>query len=156
MRNGSLWSNIVFEKVVISHSNNKKLQTWSLYKMILKAHKKGVFMPIFSCNFDEPIEPNRPLVCYWYMVMLRSAKWEYWSLTITKGVQCLYQQFCWILMMVNNVSNWGEYAWINIVTNPMVININLKCLYTLKLCSFTTGSTKLNIVALQVNNIVKN
>ena len=36
MRNCSLWSNIAFEKEVISHSNNKRLQGWSLLLGIWK------------------------------------------------------------------------------------------------------------------------
>ena len=38
MKNGSLWSNTVFEKEVISHSNNKRLQL-KPFIMHLKAHK---------------------------------------------------------------------------------------------------------------------
>ena len=46
MRNSSLWSNVVFEKRVIFHLNNKRLQAWSLFVGIwnhTSLCNKGVF-----------------------------------------------------------------------------------------------------------------
>ena len=69
MRNCSLWSNIVFEKEVISHSNVKRLQAWSLwYKASEKKHtnlcNKGVFSVIILLLLRRPIEPKFSPICY--------------------------------------------------------------------------------------------
>ena len=61
MRNGSIWSNIVFDKEVISHSHNKTLQL-KPFIMHLKAHKvcnKGVFSLIIL------LSPN----FYWFLIV---------------------------------------------------------------------------------------
>ena len=71
MRTDSLWSNVVFDKKVISHSNIKRLQL------------KGVFSFIFLLQLRWPVELKFSQICY-FMHMLGYAKWEYWSLTITK------------------------------------------------------------------------
>ena len=55
MTNVTLWSKIVFEKDVNSHSNNKRL------KPDLRAHKfvqQWCFFPLLSCNFDDQLTPS--------------------------------------------------------------------------------------------------
>ena len=65
MRNCCLRSNVVFEKVVISHSNKTILQACSISLCILKAHKlvqQGYFIIFFQLQW--PIESNFSKVCY--------------------------------------------------------------------------------------------
>ena len=49
-------------------------------------NKDIFFLSLFSCNFDDQLSQNfhRP---YYFRHMLGYTKWEYWSLTITKGLQ---------------------------------------------------------------------
>ena len=44
----------------------------------------------FSCNFDDQLSSNFVQVCNYFMHLLGYTKWQNWSFTITKGVQCLY------------------------------------------------------------------
>ena len=60
MGNGSVWSNAVFKKEVISPSNNKILQPKPDI-MHLKAHKvkqQGFFPALVSCKLDDKLSPN--------------------------------------------------------------------------------------------------
>ena len=87
VRNGFLWSNIVFVKEVTSHSNIKRLQAWS-FLVIIWMHTncatRVFFLLLFSCNFDID---QLSLNFHRFVIMLGYTKWEYWSLTITKVVQ---------------------------------------------------------------------
>ena len=72
MRNGSFWGNVVFEKEVIFHSNNKRLQAWRLLQCIWKHTNlcdKGVFSFIILLQLWWPIEHKFSQVCY-FMHML--------------------------------------------------------------------------------------
>ena len=61
VRNGSLWSDVVFQKEAIPHSNIKILQAWSLFRH-LNAHKfvqQGrFFLSLLSCNFDDQLSSD--------------------------------------------------------------------------------------------------
>ena len=85
VRNGSLWwSNMVFEKEVISHLS------WGLefkHLKTLELVRQGCFFFYYSLAF---------LITNWAQIstdllmhMLGYTTWEYWSLTNTRGVQCL-------------------------------------------------------------------
>ena len=58
---------------------------------------KDVFSSINISNLRRPIEFKFLQVCY-FVYTLRYTKWEDWSLTITKGVQCLkLVQVCYFM-----------------------------------------------------------
>ena len=91
MRNDSIWSRPikVFEKEVFSHSNNGRPQLKPFIRHLEHTNlcNKGVFSFIIISQLWRPIKLKFSQV--WYLVhMLRYTKWEDWSLTITKGVQC--------------------------------------------------------------------
>ena len=96
MRNGSLWSDVVFEKGVIFHEFH--FETSSLEFEVSKSNiwkhrtlcDKGVFSFIIISQLRRPIELKISQVCY-YMHMLRYSKWEDWSLTITNSVHVFKQ-----------------------------------------------------------------
>ena len=89
VRNGSLWSNVVFKKEVISYSNNERLQLKPFIIHLLKAHKvmqQGClcfhyYLATSITNFEFKFLQ----ACY-VMHTLGYTKWKYWSLTITKGI----------------------------------------------------------------------
>ena len=95
MRNGSLWSNVVFEKEVIFHEFDFETSDleFEVSKSSIWKHTtscdKGVFSFIIISQLRQPIELKFSQVCY-FMHMLRYTKWEDWSLTVTNSVQCLY------------------------------------------------------------------
>ena len=75
---------MVFERVVISHSNIKKNKSGlkPLIIMHLKAHKvvqRGCFfLELFSCNFDDQLSPNvHRFVILGLCIMMGYTKWEY-------------------------------------------------------------------------------
>ena len=86
MRNSSLWSNVVFEKGVISQSNIKILHAWS-YFLDNSKHtnfwNNGVFSFIILLQLWWLIESK--LSQFFCLHMLGYTKWEYWSLTITNA-----------------------------------------------------------------------
>ena len=94
MRNGSLWSNVVFEKEVIFHEFDFETSDleFEVSKSSIWKHQtscdKGVSSFIIISQLRRPIELKFSQVCY-FMHMLRYTKWEDWSLTITNSVQCL-------------------------------------------------------------------
>ena len=64
MRNGSLWSNVVFEKEVISHWN-----IWIEFETSAEVSKSSIWkhttcaarvfcQPLISCNFANQLSPN--------------------------------------------------------------------------------------------------
>ena len=92
--------NKVFEKELISHT--KTLQARSLLLGIWKhtCVPQGCFFWHYSLTTSinnhgtgtpmlKPIESKCSPICYLMHFMLGYIKWEYWSLTITKRVQCL-------------------------------------------------------------------
>ena len=94
MRNGSLWSNVVFEKEVTF--DELDFETSYLDLEVLKSSiwkhttlcDKGVFSFIIMSQLRQPIDLKFSQVCY-FIHMLRYIEWEDWSLTITNSVQCL-------------------------------------------------------------------
>ena len=88
VRNGSLWSDVVFEKEVVF----LKFRFWGLEIKHLKAHNfvwQGCF--IFFSYLATPTT-NWALNFYRFVIlciMLLYTKWEDWSLTITKSVYWL-------------------------------------------------------------------
>ena len=85
LRNGSLWSNVFFEKRYFAHQHVKRLQP-KPFIIHLKAHKvmqQGCFSFIILLPLWWPMSPNFHRSCY-FMHMLRYTKWEYWSLPFTK------------------------------------------------------------------------
>ena len=68
--NGFLWSNVVFEKEVISQSNIKQTQAWSLLFVIIWKRTNCAsgyfFLSLFSCNFNDQLTPN-VLKLYYFM-----------------------------------------------------------------------------------------
>ena len=50
VRNGSLWSNVVFEKDVISHSKRER--------QITNLRTRVSFLSLFLCNFDDQLRQN--------------------------------------------------------------------------------------------------
>ena len=94
MRNGSLWSRVVFEKEVIFHEFDSKTSRleFEVSKSSIWTHTtpcdKGVFSFIIISQLRRSIELKFSQVCY-LMHMLKYTKWEDWSLTITNSVQCL-------------------------------------------------------------------
>ena len=58
--NSSLWSDVVFEKDVFFHSNNKIIQL-KFFIMHLKAQSNATrvfFLSLFFCNFVDQLSPN--------------------------------------------------------------------------------------------------
>ena len=91
VENDPFWSNIVFEKEVISSLYNKTLLARSLLLLSESTQifsNKGVFSFIILSHLWWPIEPKFSQDCY-LMVMMGCTKWEDWSLTITKPVPSL-------------------------------------------------------------------
>ena len=91
--NGSLWSNVVGKKEVISHSSNKRLQGLKHFIMASESPhfvKQGCLF--LHCSSYRTVMTDcvqifsELLRCY--AIMLGYTKWEHWSWTITKGVQC--------------------------------------------------------------------
>ena len=76
---------VVFEKAVISHTNNKILQTWSFfYASNPKAHKFVQQGCLFSCNLAYQLGPK----CHRFVilcVMVGYIKWNYRSLTMVSS-----------------------------------------------------------------------
>ena len=66
-----------------------KVSKWSIWHVWKRTTlcDKGVFLSLLSRNFDDQLSLKFSQVCY-FMHMLRYTKWEDWSMTITKGVQC--------------------------------------------------------------------
>ena len=54
-RNGSLWSNVFFEKALIFHSNMKRLPE-VFYNFLM--HQKAQYFVHQGCNFDDRLSPN--------------------------------------------------------------------------------------------------
>ena len=57
----SFWSSVVFEKEVISYSNVKRLQAWSLLFLPESTQICTAwvfFLSSFSCNFNGQLNPN--------------------------------------------------------------------------------------------------
>ena len=78
MRNSSLWSNLVFEKEVVSRSNIKTPQALSPFSSESTqccAKRVFFFLSLFSCNFDDQLSPNFPQLCY-LVHMLGYIKWD--------------------------------------------------------------------------------
>ena len=95
VRNGSLWSDIVFEKEVIFHEFDFETSNleFEVSKSSIWKHTtscdKGVFSFIIVSQLRRPIELNISQVGYFMYIMLRYTKCEDWSLTITNSVHCL-------------------------------------------------------------------
>ena len=98
MRNGSLWSGVVFEQEVTFHEFD--FQTSSLECEVPKSSiwkhttscDKGVLF--FHSYLATPTTNQAQIFTgfNYFMHMLRYSKWEAWSLTITKvspGFKCL-------------------------------------------------------------------
>ena len=79
-----------FYRKVISHSNNKIFQAWSLLLYASESTQmcatRVFFLSLFSCNFDDQLSPNLHIIICYFMHTFGYTKWEYWSLTSTKGV----------------------------------------------------------------------
>ena len=102
----ALWSNVVFEKGVISHHNKTKQNFlpgafYSYLKATILYNKGVIFLQLWW-----PIEFKFSQVCY-CMHMLGYTKWEYWSLTITKGVHVFK---IWI---IGHILNWRKCNTVN-------------------------------------------
>ena len=76
-------SNVIFEKEVISYSNNKILQL-KPFIMHLITHKvvQHVCFFHYSLNFDDQLSPNVQNLLFYAYVGIH-------QVTVTKGVQCL-------------------------------------------------------------------
>ena len=79
-RNSSLWSNVVFEKEVISHSNIKRLiYIWNLMILHLRAHKLVqqvfFFLSLFSTNFGDQLSSNS-IVCKSHVCVHKGTQWN--------------------------------------------------------------------------------
>ena len=83
VRNGSLWSSIVFEKEVISHKNNKRLLARSLLFLSESTQIRPLrvfFLSSFSHNFDDQLSSNYHrlviLCLYWYTPSEKTGLWQ--------------------------------------------------------------------------------
>ena len=64
MRNGSLWSNVVFQKELNYHSIFKDYRAWSFFLDIWK----HIFLSLISCSFDDQLISNfHTLLFYGYV-----------------------------------------------------------------------------------------
>ena len=84
MRNGFLWSNVVFKREVIFHEFDFEtsdlefeVSKWSIWKHTTLCDK-GVFSSIILSQLWRAIELKFSQVCY-FVQMLRYTKWEDWS-----------------------------------------------------------------------------
>ena len=122
MGNGSLWSNLAFENEVISYSNNKRLQVETVLLGISEHTNlcnKGVFSFIVLLQLRWPVEFKFSQVCY-FMHILRYTKCEYWSLTITKRVKCLYR--------LGIILVWGPFDAFNhnvVINADIIVNVKI-------------------------------
>ena len=87
MGNGSLWSNVEFEKGVTSHSNNRTSSQKSFISIWkhTNSSNKGVFSLMIFLQLWWPIEIEFSQACY-FVVMMGYTKWEDLSLTILANV----------------------------------------------------------------------
>ena len=86
VQKGSLWSNIVFEKEVISHSTIKRLKAWSPLLEIWKLTNlcnKSVFSFIILSQLRWPIESTFSQICY-FMHMWDTNVHYYYYLVLIK------------------------------------------------------------------------
>ena len=110
VRNSSLWSDVVFEKDIISPH---KIKIWSL---LLYAHENTqsnatrVFFFHYSLasSMTNWAQSFRRFVIF--MHILGRNKWEYWSLTISKGVQCLNHPLWWFTQFLGKICQLGVYV----------------------------------------------
>ena len=94
MRNCYLWSNVVFEKEVISHLILKDFRPERLQPFIMqmKANKFVQQWCFFLHHSLATSMTNWESKFHRFVILcLGYTKWEYWSLTIIKGVQCLFK-----------------------------------------------------------------
>ena len=113
VRNDSLWiwSNVVFEKVVISHENiwfdfETSAEVWksSIWTESTQLRTNRVFsLPLFSHNFEDQLSSNfhRFVLCAYFEIhQVRRLVSE----NITKGVQCQWSIFGiqWFHFVNNN------------------------------------------------------
>ena len=87
VRNGSLWSNLVFEKEVVSHSNIKILQAWSLILGIWK-HTNLAIRAFFP--------PHNSL----------ATAMTNWALTFTDLLFCAFDEIHQVRIMVFDNNHW--------------------------------------------------
>ena len=129
MRNGSLWSDVIFEKEVIFHEFD--LETSDLEFEVTKSSiwkhttscDQGVFSNIIISQLWRPIELKFSQVCY-FMHMLRYTKWEDWSLTITNTAHVFkptaYPKFWfWNIERLHNTT-YSEQR--NALTEPDILD----------------------------------
>ena len=87
--NYRLWSNVFVERCNFSLKYlNLRKTFWGIWKVKTHTFVQGCFSHIIFEQLRWPTEPKFSKVCN-FMHMLGNTKWEYWSLTFTKRIQCL-------------------------------------------------------------------
>ena len=114
VRNGSLWSNLVFEKEVISYSNIKICQAWSLFCIGIWEHtnlyNKGIFFFHYSL----------------------ATSMTHWVQIFTDSLWYLLCSWLWQLCMhLSTIANPYKvlYNWVSEFITWSITYFLLKCIY---------------------------